>query len=245
MLSYSKTELARISSCLCRKCGKPRNDNGTRIHCRPCADTWAASASARKKIVQEKREADRFCIACGAAAPTNGKRCAKCSARSTEASRRLYALRSENGYCRACRTPHMKGSELCLKHWLQGRSRFHFGHVRNWEMLLDIAERQEWRCYYTGESLSAGDNMSLDHRTPKTSPHYPGDDDFRNLVWTTRATNLAKNDRTEAEFLDLCRRVLNTASMRMEGLRQHPNEVRTGRRLAPPENPPASAGGRR
>ena len=37
----------------------------------------------------------------------------------------------------------------------------------------------------------------------------------------------------------------NTASMRMEGLHQHPDEVRTGRRLAPPENPPASAGGRR
>ena len=247
MLRFSNTERARIADGLCCSCEAVRGDNGTATRCRSCATAVNVSSKARRERRCAERSAKGLCIKSGKGSQTNGFRCADCAHTASLSSQRLQARRWLAVTCRACSKPRLPAATVCREHWFRERSRWHFGHEQNWERLIAFAESQNWRCVYTGEHLSAGDNMSLDHKISKTHPNFPGPDDWSNLAWTTRATNLAKNDRTVAEFLNLCRRVVSHADtplLDVEGLHQQPYEASTGRYFTVSENPRPSGRGR-
>jgi hypothetical protein len=173
-----------------------------------------------------------MCIGCGASPPVRAHRCAPCAAGIAKSASALTQRRMAKGMCRSCSSPPLAHSKLCLRHWAEHKSTAHFGHVRMWEFLIELGDRQGWRCHYTGEPLTPGDGMSLDHLTPRASADYPGDNDLSNLAWTTRATNRAKADRTEAEFLALCQAVVRTRGQDVEGAHFAPREASTSAPLA-------------
>jgi 5-methylcytosine-specific restriction endonuclease McrA len=73
--------------------------------------------------------------------------------------------------------------------------------TKKWAELRDLLEQQGGRCAYSGELLILGQNMSLDHKTPRSRG---GGNELSNLQWVTWRINLMKNDLTHEEFLRMC-----------------------------------------
>ncbi len=78
------------------------------------------------------------------------------------------------------------------------------------EYLVGLYHKQDGRCYYTGRELLWGrgkargpDTMSLDRLDPRVG-YIPS-----NVVLCTYLTNTTKQDRTEKEFYEYCREVLD------------------------------------
>ncbi len=72
--------------------------------------------------------------------------------------------------------------------------------------LAKLWKAQKGRCALTGRRLDR--SAQLDHITPIARG---GDDTPTNLQWLCKHANLAKRDLTDAEFLGLCREVINHA----------------------------------
>ncbi len=59
-------------------------------------------------------------------------------------------------------------------------------------------KEQEFKCFYTGKLLLPGDNLSIDHKVPRSKG---GTDNLDNLVWVDIAVNRIKNNVDLEEFL--------------------------------------------
>jgi 5-methylcytosine-specific restriction endonuclease McrA len=112
--------------------------------------------------------------------------------------RRYRAGKKEKGECESCILKSEYGV-FCKKHWFKDRSVTHTGTVKNWELLKQKLEDQNFQCYYTGELLIIGENASVDHRTPLSRE---GKTTMDNVVWCTIKINILKGDSTEDEFYD-------------------------------------------
>jgi hypothetical protein len=111
------------------------------------------------------------------------------------------------GLCGNCNEPSLgSGVRQCEKHWYGGVALGRLGDSRLGPHLRELAERQGFRCVYTGGSLVPGVNMSLDHIYPTSRfPHLAGE--ITNVQWVTKKMNTMKGARTHDEFVDLCRRI--------------------------------------
>lgn len=66
---------------------------------------------------------------------------------------------------------------------------------------------QNHHCAYTGRTMIAGVNLSLDHILPKTQ--FPElKDKIDNLVWVDLSVNVAKNKLLPKEFRSMCEDVV-------------------------------------
>jgi 5-methylcytosine-specific restriction endonuclease McrA len=73
-------------------------------------------------------------------------------------------------------------------------------------LALDLAKLTH--CPYTGEKLILGQNVSLDHKIPRSRrPDLAYE--YSNLQWVSKTYNRCKSDLTDAEFRKLCRTVLD------------------------------------
>jgi len=107
------------------------------------------------------------------------------------------------GLCRHCKEKAVGNVGLCEKHWMQDRSRKHFGTTKRWEELKALAVKQDYRCVYTDEKLVPGENMSLDHITSRfDDPALT--EDIGNLQWVTKDINVVKNKYSHDAFVALC-----------------------------------------
>jgi transposase-like protein len=119
--------------------------------------------------------------------------------------------RKESGLCGNCNSQVMPGSRVrqCEKHWYGTVACGRLGDSLLWPQLREMAERQQFRCVYTGETLVPGVNMSLDHIMPTSRfPHLAGE--ITNVQWVTKKINVMKGARTHDEFVALCRLIANT-----------------------------------
>lgn len=91
------------------------------------------------------------------------------------------------------------------------------------EKLIDIYNQQNGRCYYTNEELyiSIGKDgsyhsgtMSLDKKDPEKG--YVVD----NVVFCCFQTNTSKGNRSESQFYDFCRNVIEISSSRSKNSNQ-------------------------
>ena len=82
----------------------------------------------------------------------------------------------------------------------------------NTDYVMAQLQSQNFRCYYTGESLSLNADkynaVSID-RLDNALGYVVG-----NVVITTWGINRAKSNRTAQEFIDLCKRVSSHQSLR-------------------------------
>jgi 5-methylcytosine-specific restriction endonuclease McrA len=70
--------------------------------------------------------------------------------------------------------------------------------------LWRLAKKQKCKCALTGQSLTK-DNVSLDHIQPVS---LGGNNNFDNLRLVTKRVNVARQNMTDLEFLQLCRDVV-------------------------------------
>ncbi|MEO1943150.1 MAG: hypothetical protein ABGY11_02515 [Candidatus Thioglobus sp.] len=175
------------------------------------------------EAVSIEEEIEKFCGSCKQLVPIDnfhkdrGNRdglkyiCKDCSHIAESKRYHKYKkIAEEKGVCRnyGCSGIPNEGSRICVTHFYQKISSNTLKSVTYWQDLRAIAERQNYICPLTGDTLVAGVNMSLDHIKP--SSKYPElKKDLKNLQWLTKWANWAKGDLNTKEFISNCLKVTN------------------------------------
>ena len=71
--------------------------------------------------------------------------------------------------------------------------------------LWKIAKKQKMKCTLTGDKLTIG-NISLDHIIPKSKN---GTNVLSNLRLVLRSVNIARQNMTDEDFINMCKKVVN------------------------------------
>lgn len=173
----------------------------------------------------EKYKREHKCQDCGIEIDGRKVTCDKCQSKQQIARNKLRYSRIENRLCTKCgssnicnpykvqtlRNPDKQNKEvMCLKCYLKKTSLRFLGISNRWQELLDLFNKQEGKCAYTGELLEIGKTASVDHIVPCMG----GNNKERittieNLQWVSLKINYMKRELSEEEFLDLCQKVSN------------------------------------
>jgi hypothetical protein len=107
------------------------------------------------------------------------------------------------GGCRKCACEFSVA--LCLLHYLARRAKYALGKetVAGARVLMEVFERQQGRCPYTGRVLTFG-MAQIDHVDPRVNS---GAEALRadNIEWVHPDVNRAKSGLGREDFLALCR----------------------------------------
>lgn len=117
----------------------------------------------------------------------------------------IYRRKRELGECSHCHQPATVGT-LCIEHWFKNVASNHFGTCTFAVGLVEIWDRQQGRCFYSGEILVPGVNAGLDHKVALTRG---GNLSLENCQWVTKLVNRMKSDLTHDEFILWCRFIAN------------------------------------
>lgn len=179
-----------------KQCARCKADwsGGTKL----CPDCKSKSANKWKNKTKT-----HYCVRCSEPKEDiNSSACEKCKAslKSYQQNRRDN-LRT-NGKCIVCTKDCDTTIDRCVTcilkaaaaRWLEDRSR--------WQELLDLFNKQNGKCAYTGADLVIWENAELDHIIPRTRG---GTNTIDNLQWTDGKINFAKSNMTHDEFVEMCR----------------------------------------
>lgn len=211
-MAYQPYHQKRIVAGLCKDCGSPRGEDGTSIYCRACAAKIQARANTRKEAKRKEWAASGalVCNGCGGILPdTTFKLCEKCRQYHSSHWKKTQPVRlarkASIGQCASCSSDALTSSRYCKKHFLDSSLRKYRVPMDDYNRFWEKLEAQEFRCYYTGIEILPGVNASIDHKVPVSRGGSRADID--NCVWCDRNINAFKNDSTDIEFIDLCKRI--------------------------------------
>lgn len=166
---------------------------------------YIAKRGYRRKS-EEERNTKGLCRDCPN--PVNNEMfCAQCKLRRKNNKLKQKAHRKENKLCTICGEPNTRKGTLCVKHYLKDISKSHLGHGNRYKELLDLMERQEWKCALTGIPIKFEDELHLDHIIPKSKG---GTNDISNLRWVLREANQSKGDLLDEEMKTLFTKILDS-----------------------------------
>ena len=206
-----------IAQGVCKMCARNKAEEGY-LHCRPCLAK--ANRSTRKHAA--KRRMEGRCHSCGIPCGES-IRCNKCNAKGVARTSANRKQRLVEGRCRDCGEPaitttrNLRGNDragYCHDCYLKMMSRSMLGSGKKWGVLLEKLDRCGWKCYYTGDDLVIGDNLSFDHLDP-VSRFPERKHDPTNLEPCTWQINLMKRDLTKQEFLEMARKVAGNSKLRV------------------------------
>lgn len=183
----------RAKKC-CPGCGGPKEVGG---YCKSC---WSIKIARRRERERERRMSG-LCVACGAGCKTGFTNCDTCLAkqRVNRGARRVD--RRNLGVCEQCgKNTAANGKRLCGGCFVRNVSGDHLGSADQSMVLVEVLNKQQGRCPYTGKNLVMGENLSLDYSTPKSRG---GSLDSNNLQWVYAGdydVNKMKGTMTDVEF---------------------------------------------
>lgn len=154
---------------------------------------------------QQEQKLKGLCIECSN--PANGLRCDACNKRRAENRKQKYKDWKERGLCNQCGKETIKGKNQCEKHYLMTTSRTALGTQKYWKDLKNLIQKQNHKCSLTGDVISFESDIDLDHIIPKTRR---GKNELSNVRWVTRQANRLKNNLTDSELKELCKKILQT-----------------------------------
>jgi hypothetical protein len=180
--------------------------DGLSTQCTPCKNIRANRASRRRYAVAR---AAGICTDCETArAPVGMQTCFQCAEERGDYHQRLRAGRIQRGVCVGCNKDAAFAAHMCRTCWFRRVATNTLGDINAGPMIEAIWVAQGGRCALTGVRLNPGNRQtSLDHITPRAAG---GTNETSNLRWVTYTANRAKSDMSDAEFLDMCRRVVAT-----------------------------------
>jgi 5-methylcytosine-specific restriction endonuclease McrA len=196
----------RKAAGLCPECGRKAEPN--RRMCEPCQTKNRTKLRTR---MLDRRKAGKCAIgSCYNSKLSDHRLCESCAEAARDYNKQRSASLSEQGLCASCgKEPHMSiygdmrpdvMTRQCKICYLKLSSCGRFGSIKYWEILLNILEKQDYRCAYTGEKLILGVNDSIDHILPRS--RYPDLTlDPSNIQWVTRVINTMKLNLLDCEFL--------------------------------------------
>jgi hypothetical protein len=157
-------------------------------------------------VYDVKIETERKCLHCNQILPIEkfGKNRNVCKSCITIQNTQIKQNRRNNNICRNCNKPTLKNSVYCFDHWFMDVSRRHFKTPKYDKALIDLWEKQNRKCVYTGIELIPADNMSLDHIISRyDNPSLAHD--FNNVQWVHKDINTMKSKFSHDNFIKLCR----------------------------------------
>jgi hypothetical protein len=113
----------------------------------------------------------------------------------------------KQGFCVDCNKIEVVGkSRFCGEHFFKRVATKHLKDKSHWEYLKQLAETQQYKCFYTGVELTPGVNMSLDH---KISVYDEPDrkTDITNVHWVDISVNVYKNKMSHLTFIYFCKNI--------------------------------------
>jgi len=213
-LKYSETARQkykeRLENGLCTICGEKKDSKCTT--CSICRDKKANE----QRVRTDERFIEGTCIVfdCKNQRLINNKFCENHRVKKLEQQHRRGSKLSENGLCTLCgKEPFLEcfknktvKNKLCLEHFLKQRANTRFHNTDLWINLLDKLKEQNYKCFYTGETLVLGINDSVDHIL--AASRFPEKKyDMTNVRWVSRDINWMKDNHTDEEFMDLVEKI--------------------------------------
>lgn len=116
------------------------------------------------------------------------KQCSSQKSRETRRSRKIL------GVCRQCGHDRLKGSSVCLYHFVCSIFQKHDSLVLE---LINKLKEQNYTCLYSNTLLLPGINASIDHIVPRSKG---GSNDISNLVWVDSSVNRMKANLDLEQF---------------------------------------------
>lgn len=105
---------------------------------------------------------------------------------------------------------------LCLRCYLQRLSNIVLGTRNRWEEILDLFNRQDGKCAYSGVPIEIGTTASIDHIIPCYANSYQGKrTTIENLQWVNLEVNYMKRDLSEQQFLEICKNITEHSSLKL------------------------------
>ena len=169
-------------------------------------NTTNLSNSEYKKRLYYERKQKSLCSDCGTPV-SKGILCDVCKPKHQRRSSDIYYKRKEQHLCTACGKPNLKSRTLCVIHYLKQISKAHLGSRRRYKELIELMERQNWKCALTGVSIKFEDDLHLDHIIPKCRG---GTNEIENLRWVIKDANEAKRGLLDSEIKELFSKIVNT-----------------------------------
>jgi len=194
---------------LCTQCTKPAAEGS--ILCPYHIRKRVALAEKGRELT-----AQGTCYICRENPIVEGRReCQGC--RETQSARHKIrkAEKEKQGLCTTCSSPRLAHGKVCRECYLKRVASQNGLTSAGWVDLLELYEKQNGVCAYSGETLVFGDNSSLDHITPVSAG---GTSELSNLQWTTKTVNQIKRDLSEDEFLRLVNLIYHFKLIKSEGM---------------------------
>lgn len=151
---------------------------------------------------QQEQKSKGLCIECSN--PATGLRCSACNKRRAENIKKNYQEWKEQGLCCQCGKETIKGRNYCEKHYLMKISHTRLGTQSYWKELKLLIEKQGYKCALTGDVISFESGIELDHILPVTRG---GSNDLSNVRWVTKEANRLKQNLTDIELKELCKKI--------------------------------------
>lgn len=181
----------RKQSGLCGDCSNKAELGKTK--CKKCQK----KATERVRVLRAERKKQGLCR-CGA------KTKDKCVCKNKIYYRSMRDKRLGSNLCVRCgRNEPITNKTCCVKCYLQYTARSHLKDSTKWQNLEMLFKEQNGLCPYTGMLLTLGINTELDHITAKAK----GRGVLDNFQWIYTPINYMKQDLTENEFIELCKKV--------------------------------------
>ena len=182
-----------------------------KFKCHGCNKSYLRIHEYFNKNKHRKDGLDYFCRNC------SKKRSLKWANNNRDRMKKNRKIRIErkikNGECITCPNKSLKyNKNYCLKCWFTHISMNHFNTRKCWSKIKNIAEKQKYKCTYTGVKLVPGFNMSLDHKYPK-SRYLNKFFDMKNLQWVVYDVNMKKGHYTHEEFLNVCKLIYENLNL--------------------------------
>lgn len=107
--------------------------------------------------------------------------------------------------CKDCSDTRLTNSSYCYKHWFTSIAYKYFKRSED-IYLINLYEKQNRRCVYTGVLLIPSENMSLDHIVSRNdNPELTND--INNVQWVHKDINMMKTRFSHDVFIKLCKHI--------------------------------------
>jgi len=203
-MTTCNTYINRKKNNLCVICGNPKGETKL-VHCNECNILNNLRTGKDKQKLKEKK----LCLHCRKPTNNNKLLCNDCLKKAVQQSSRLRERKNNNNLCRYCgkyANIVKENSRICNNCWFKGIARGNTGSSKNWNLIKNLLEKQNYKCAYTGKKLIIGENASIDHIIPRSKG---GSNEIQNLQWVDKDINEMKNDFTHEEFINTIKIIIN------------------------------------
>src|SRR6185437_6244321 len=118
-----------------------------------------------------------------------------------------YRNRCRPGLCNVCiKNNNLPDNKMCENCWYNDKARLYLKNNKLGFLLKEKAQKQNFKCAYSGDPLIPGLNMSIDHIiAQKVNPKLIHD--ISNLQWVTKEVNTSKNYLLPEQYVEICKKV--------------------------------------